>query len=247
MAVPVLPIATVLVALPLCLAACGRGNDASNLAALDAALTNGVADPALRGALEDQIVVDPQLTDQANPNAVRPPDRPVDGAVPVLKGDAKAAADAATRLAGGALMHAPAAVPASAGDTPLTLGALARRQQGARAGCAARIDYGMQWAQRLPQDFPIYPRARLTEAAGADGVDCKIRAASFVTDVPMQAAIDFYYTRARRAGYDASHEVLDGQHMLGGVRTADGGAYVVGFSAAPGGGTTVDLIANSGL
>lgn len=220
MAVPILPIAAVLVALSLSLSACGQGNDADNLAALDAALTNGVSDPALKGALEDQIVVDPKLTAQSDPNA-------------------------AARLAGGTLMHAPAAVPAKGEDTPLTLGALARRQKG--GGCAAKIDYGMQWAQRLPQDFPLYPGARLTEAAGVDGANCKIRAASFVTDVPMQAAIDFYYTRARRAGYDASHELLDGQHMLGGIRAADDKAYVISFSAAPDGGTTIDLIANSGL
>ncbi|MDF0545972.1 hypothetical protein PX699_26795 [Sphingobium sp. H39-3-25] len=247
MAVRMVPIAVVLAALPLSLAGCGRGDDANNLAALDAQLTNGVSDPALTGALEDQIVVDPQLTQQANPNAVRPADKPVDGAVPVLKGDAKAAAAAATRMAGGTLMHAPAAGPSRDDAAPLTLGALAHRQKAGKGGCAAKIDYGMQWAERLPQDFPLYPMARLTEAAGADGAGCRIRAVSFVTDVPMQAVIDFYYTRARRAGYDASHEVLDGQHMLGGVRRANDGAYVISFSAAPGGGTAVDLIANQGM
>ena len=82
-------------ALILALGACGKGDTDGNLAALDAQLTNNAADPALKSALGDDIVVDPRLVGQSNRNALRSPDRPADGAVPVLSGDAgKAQAEA---------------------------------------------------------------------------------------------------------------------------------------------------------
>jgi hypothetical protein len=230
-------------ALSLALSGCGGKDDAGNLAALDAQLTNNAADLALKGAPGDQIIVDPKLGGRTNRQAPRP----ADGAGPVLKGDAKAAATAALKLAGGTLLRAPAPVAARDGEPPLTPGARARGQEARRDGdCAAKLDYGMQWAQRLPRDLPLYPGARLTEAAGVAGDRCALRAASFVTAAPMGAVIDFYYTLARRGGYPASHEMLDGRHALGGVRPGDEGAYFIAFSPAPGGGTAVDLIANRG-
>jgi hypothetical protein len=54
------------------LAACG-GGATNNLAALDNSLAGNDADPALTSALEDQIMVDPTLAQQAHPNQARPP------------------------------------------------------------------------------------------------------------------------------------------------------------------------------
>jgi hypothetical protein len=233
------------------LGACDRKDDKDSLARLDAELANSTADPALKGALEDQIVVDPNLTGQSNANALRPAGRPLDGGLPAFKVDPKAVAAqiaAAEKLAGGKLLRAPEAIQTpSDGETPATLGALAR-DQGKRQGiaCDGKLDYGMEWAQRLPEALPLYPGARLTDAAGAEGKSCAIRAVSFLTGVPMQNLLDFYYTQAKRAGYAASHEIMDGQHMLGGVRGADEAAYVLTFAPAPGGATAVDLIANKG-
>lgn len=57
--------------LPLALAACSSaGNDSD-----DTATTNG-ADPALTSALQQQIMVDPSLSQQAQGDAVRPPRNP---------------------------------------------------------------------------------------------------------------------------------------------------------------------------
>lgn len=53
----------------LALAACSSEPDKSELNALDNQLAN--ADPALTSALEDQITVDPALTQQSNRNAAR--------------------------------------------------------------------------------------------------------------------------------------------------------------------------------
>src|SRR5688500_16648744 len=59
----------------LSLSACGRG-DESDLASLDNQIVGNDSDPALTSALQDQILVDPALTNQSNRNAVRPPETP---------------------------------------------------------------------------------------------------------------------------------------------------------------------------
>ena len=66
----------------LALAACGGGGGENDLAALDNELLANGADPALTSALEDQILVDPNLVQQAHPNAVRPPETPVQAQYP---------------------------------------------------------------------------------------------------------------------------------------------------------------------
>lgn len=65
----------------LLLAACsgGAGND---LAALDNELMANAADPALTSALEDQILVDPDLVQQNQPNSARPAEGPVQAQYP---------------------------------------------------------------------------------------------------------------------------------------------------------------------
>ena len=60
----------------LALAACGRGEE-NNLAEMDNSLIGNGADPALTSALEDQILTDPNLVQQSNPNTVRRPETPV--------------------------------------------------------------------------------------------------------------------------------------------------------------------------
>lgn len=80
----------------LALAACNRG-DGNNLAEMDNSLIGNGADPALTSALEDQILVDPNLVQQSNPNTVRPPETPVQAQYPA----AAAAGDAPTLSACG--------------------------------------------------------------------------------------------------------------------------------------------------
>ena len=70
--------------------------------------------------------------------------------------------------------------------------------------------------------------------------------ATFVTPVPWQSVMDFYYTQARRAGFDAEHRVMGGDHVLGGSRKDDGSAFLLLFTQAPGGKTSVDLLADNG-
>lgn len=125
----------------LALAACNRGQDEGNLAGLDNTLVGNDADPALTSALQDQIAVDPNLVNQSNRNAVRPPDAPVQAQYPPARAGAQVA-----RLGGPACQDAdkydynrnwakrlPAAFPLYPGGT---IGEAAGNNQGE---CRSRV------------------------------------------------------------------------------------------------------------
>jgi hypothetical protein len=203
------------------LAACG-GGATNNLAALDNSLAGNDADPALTSALEDQIMVDPTLAQQAHPNQARPPETPVQAQYPA----GSAAQGARTRRA-----------TAAAG-----VGGDSGREPGA---CGARFQYGMAWAERLPAAFPAYPGGRITEAAGNDHGDCRIRVVTFTTADPWQRVIDFYRGVVQRGGYDAEQQQRGGDHVLGGVNAATDGAYYL-IVTPKAQGSEVALIVNNG-
>jgi hypothetical protein len=152
---------------------------------------------------------------------------------------------AALNAPGKAPLRAPSPAPASG---KVTLGELATIQAGntKAKGCDRNFQYGAAWANRLPAAIPLYPGARVSEAAGNDSSACRLRIVSFTSAAPMQTLIDYYYTAAIRAGYSSEHQEKDGEHILAGVRESDDGAYYLSFANRAGGGTTVDLIANNG-
>ncbi len=226
------------------LSACGGDKEDRSIASLDAELVNNSVDPALREAVEAPIASDPDLAGEANRDAVRPSDKPLNGALPLLSPRETQAQ--ALKLAGGKLIHTPAVTrTVTSTREPVTLGGLAARQQG-RDCPPARISYAMQWAQRLPADLPIYPGAQLTEAAGADNRPCALRAASFVTGAAEGEVMDFYATMARRGGYTVEHVEENGGHVLSGTRDRDAGTYHIRFDSAPDSDMTVRLIVHSG-
>ena len=194
-------------------------------------------------------MVDPQLGRQANGDAIRPPGQPYSGGVP---DDGVAANTDKLDMAG--LMKTPAPTQAgkdcaqcAAARESVTLGGLAARQRDGRTSqCAASLSYGAGWATRLPRDLPLFPQARVTEAAGSEAGQCALRAVSFSAAQPMQTMLDWYYTRAVKSGYTSEHQVDGEQHILGGTRERDGGAYVLFLTARSDGGTDIDMVANNG-
>ena len=218
-----------LLALPL--VGCGKGKKEADLNSLDAQLTNNSVD------LADQVVVNPRLVRDGT-----------HAALPKLKGDAARALAESVKQAGGKLLATPAPTSGEPTESTATLATVAQEQAkpGGNGYCRKQLAYGMQWASRLPDPFIVYPGAKLTEAAGADKDGCTLRAATFVTPVPRQSVMDYYYTQARRSGFDAEHKLLDGDHVLGGTRKDDGSAFLLLFTDAPGGLTNVDIIADKG-
>ena len=236
----ILPFAAPTLAL-LALAGCGGQAPEKNLARLDQELIDGdnAVDPALASALEDQIMVDPALTAQANGDAVRPPSRAYSAPVP-----ADNVADAAQPAAPdpSKLMATPPPTRGNAIDraeASMTLGELAEAQGGS-PGCAAKVQYSTAWANRLPQQLPLHPQARVSEAAGVDSAACAMRVVSFSVPAALQPTMDWYYTKAKQAGFTAEHQAQGDAHSLGG--TGGPYAYIVFLSPRSDGGTDVDLV-----
>jgi hypothetical protein len=235
----------VFVFLPLALAGCGGGADRQ---LSDEELGNAV-DPAVASALHDPIMVDPALGAKANSDAIRPPSQPYSGALPA---DTVATNNGKAEL--GQLLTTPDPVPArkncpecAAARDAVTLGGLAARQKSPRvAGCAEALRYSAAWAQRLPADLPLLPKARVAEAAGADTNGCTLRVVAFAAPQPLRTTLDWYYTRAIRAGFSAEHQLEGDTHILGGARKRDDGAYMLFMTARADGGTDVELVANNG-
>ena len=208
-------------------------------------------DPATSGALGDQIMYDPDLAGQnrADSAAFVPSG---DGSLPTVDNGAEAITAAradALRMVGGPgkMQKAPAsqevagALPA---DAALTAAARAAAAPGGNGDCAARVQYTMQWAARLPAAFPVYPRGAVQEAAGTDASGCSLRVVNFVTPVPLGEVMDFYFSRARAAGFSAQRVLQGGDDVLGGVRGA--ASYVVYARRLPSGNTEVDLVTSGG-
>jgi hypothetical protein len=205
------------------LAACGQGSVANDIALND-------ADPALTSALEDQILTDPNLAQQSNRNNVRPPELPIRAEYPAAGGPPPVRRASAEH---------PGAAPAP--RAPLAGGGCGA---GGR-GPAASFSYGMEWAERLPAAFPPYPGGRVTEAAGQDSGECRVRVVTFRTSDPHQRVIDWYQQRAVHAGYSAEQQARGRDHVLGGVNQGTRGAYYLIVTPVQGG-SEVALIVNNG-
>ena len=171
----------------LALAACNTG-DGNNLAEMDNSLIGNGADPALTSALEDQILVDPNLVQQARPNTARPPETPIQAQYPA-----------------GSAGPSGGQVGAGAGDPAM------------QSACGIPFTMGNAYAQRLPAQFPIYPGGRLTEAAGADRGDCHIRVVTFTTPDGPDRVLGHYRNLAAGAGFSVEQQARGADKVLGGV------------------------------
>jgi hypothetical protein len=178
------------------LAACGSSNE-NALAAIDNEIAKADIDPAISTAIEDEILVDPALVQQSNPNGVRHPERPLQAPYPIRAGATSGQANDA----------------APDGEIP--------------SPCGVPFQSGAEWAERMPAEFPAYPGGRVSEAAGSDRGDCHARVVTFVTDHGWERVMDHYRAAASRAGYDTEHEQKGGDHLLGGTNGSNGGAYLV--------------------
>ncbi|WP_395330473.1 hypothetical protein WBP06_17960 [Novosphingobium sp. BL-8H] len=193
-----------------------------------------------QAALGDAIVVDPTMTAEsgaagAEKGIVLSPDSRSSQAIEATR---KAAAD----LAGG-LRELPEPVKGSASQLSAVAAAAAQTTPAAKAAktdCTTKVQYGPDWAQKLPAELPLYPRAAVQEAAGTDSDGCALRVVSFGTPVAQQDVIGFYRAMALKAGYSADYRLDGGDQVVGGGK--GGQAYVVFARKQSNGVTEVDLI-----
>lgn len=219
------------------LGGCQQRSPNSELANLDNQITANETDPALTSALEDQILVDPALTQQSNKNAVRPAESPTQAQYPLPSDAAQSGGRvAAGSRAGGAGQTSGRAETASAAEISAAGG----------ADCGPGLNYAPVWASRLPAAFAVYPGARLTDAAGNDRGDCRSRIVTFRTNAPPQRVLDHYRSRAAQAGYSAEHQMRQGDHILAGTAGQSDNAFYLILTPLSGGGSDVALITNGG-
>lgn len=195
------------------LAACNGAKDADNLAALDAKLTNGAVDGVSNEVIDAEVLAAVGGRMEKAPTAIETADS--------LPG-ARALSD---------LIHKRTGKDGSGASA------------GAAGDCAKFVQYGAEWAERMPEPFRAYPRARLIEAAGTAKAPCTLRLLSFSTPAGPDAVMDFYFTQAKRAGYDAEHLLIGNEHQLGGTKGE--AAYVVLARRGEGQQTEVDVVANA--
>lgn len=233
------PCRPMLALLPLALAACGS----------DPAPKQEADDPALSGALADQIMVDPDLAQQNRADsAIAVSGPPVTELPPIDRSEqAIAAARAeALKLAGGRLRPAPAPQTGDATTASLaeavTAAQVAQAAKGPAARCAGKAEFSAAWAAKLPPELAVYPRGAVQDAAGTDRDGCALRVVSFRTPVPPAEIVDWYHTRVTAAGYGATHRIEGKDHALGGSRGA--AAYIVYARVLEDGLTEVDLVAS---
>jgi hypothetical protein len=198
------------------LAACQGGDEA-------AANQGNDADPALTSALENEIMVDPNLA----------------------QGNQAAPATGQTAAASGQPGNPTAGTGGGQAPGQPTLAAAA--QVGGGPGCTNpdQFDYGPGWVNRLSPVFPVYPGGRVTDAAGNNSGNCRARAVTFTTGDSFERVLDWYHTKAVRAGYTSEQQVRDGDRILGGANQRDGGAFYLIVTPKPAG-AEVALITNTG-
>lgn len=209
------------------------------------------ADPALTGALADQIMVDPDLA-SANPASAGVAIGGGDGALPPENNSPEAVAAAkreALELVGGTgkMKNAPSPRPVAEGESPgaiITAAARAAQLGPDGANCGEMVDYTMAWAARLPAAFPVYPRGAVQESAGVDKDGCALRAVTFTTPVALEDVVNFYYTRAVAAGFSADRIRQGAEDMLGGAK--GGTSYLVSARKLSSGRTQIDLVTSGG-
>jgi hypothetical protein len=215
-----------------------------------AADPNAERDGAAAAALNDPIMVDPDLSAQNRGNSALSGGGPPQGDLPDFNRtpeEADAARAAAQAQLGAALQPAPAAAstaPKSRLAGALTMPAVAAASGIASKACAEGMGFTFGWSAQLPAGLQIYPRGHAVVAAGNDVGGCKVRAVRFVTPVSVSDAVDYYFASARGARlsperrHEGDDEVIAGK--LGSGSTA---AYI---RKRADGLTEVDLI-SSGL
>ena len=206
------------------------------------ALAPEARDPVVVSAINDPLMVDPDLASQNRPSAALEGGGPASAMIPLVKrtdAEIAAAKAEAQKLLG---KEIPTALSPASGDSdavsPESLGLAAAALSGEGKRCAAKLGYTARWALQLPTALPIYPRGHLQEAAGNDLDGCKLRAVNFLTPVAVEDVVAFYH--ARLGGASASYRLDGADHVL---RASKGGAqFLVLVRKTPDGLTEVDLV-----
>lgn len=210
---------------------------ASGCARPDPVAPQGETDPAVAQAVIAPILTDPDLVSLDRRFAVMSDPGPLDASIPF--DDFAAQTIAAARAEARALLvdAPPGALAAGVDCEGCAAPLLAERARILGADCAANLDEDLEWALRLPEDLPIYPKAHLREGVGRNSGACPLRGASFTAPVPAGEVLAFYRALAARAGFALRQAGSDGL-----VGTRGSARIAVLVRPLPGGLSHFDLL-----
>lgn len=201
------------------------------------------SDPAVTGALGDNIVVDPEMAD-GNGSALAADEGEI--TLPPQDRSPEAIADAkakAASIAGGALKPLPSPSDGAVetlSQSAATAAQVAEQSRLAKTDCTTRLGYSNTWAAKVPATLPIYPRGAVQEAAGVAGDGCAMVVVNYATPVKPEDVMGFYRAMAGKGGYGADYKRDGDEYVIGGTKGAK--AYVVYAHDLGNGVTEVNLI-----
>ncbi|MGB3753578.1 MAG: hypothetical protein WA954_06740 [Parerythrobacter sp.] len=175
------------------------------------------ADPVVQRALNDPLMIDPDLSSQNLANAALSFE--IGHPVPPENADASAALaarEAALKLLKGATPDLqPVADNAAAPGDAEALNVLGRlKRLGIAEKCLAGARFSALWVTRLPDGLEPYPRASVKEAAGTDAGGCEVRGVIYLSPVSIEDIIAFHAARASDAGFATEYRIGEGWHLL---------------------------------
>lgn len=205
-------------------------------------------DPASEQALNEDLMTDPDLAGSNEANAALSGSS--DRSLPTINRSPEAIAAARSRaaeLVGGTDALRQVGEPRTLGTTDNVTPAMRQAARAAvspgGANCAEQVEYTNTWAAKLPETFPVYPRANTLEAAGTDEGACALRIVTFRSPVPLNDVLAFYNTRALGNGYSAEHVKAGGDSILSGTKGQS--SFVVYGRSLPSGITEIDLVTSA--
>ena len=220
------------------LAACGQ-----EPAVTDSGVVNAV-DPYIARALNDPLMVDPDLAYRSEANAAIT--FGYDHALPSFKATEEAAG-AAREVARLELLEA-GPIP----DLPLPSGSGAAQSLADRFGveavldaveaparCRVDIKGDFAYAATMPDIARVMPHGMVRVAAAVNAPDCDLRLVRYVTPVAIKDALQYHYTIADRAGFEVGYHAEPEASLTANRR----GTYLKVFARpASGDLTAVDII-----
>lgn len=201
-------------------------------------------DPQLARALDDPLMVDPDLSwrNEASSVVAIRNGHPL----PALgvRDDLVSRARETARLElldDGPIPSLPAF---AAGDAGISLAAATTADEmveavGARVDCVGRLTSDLDWSTRMPPTSSIMPHGMVQQAAGADVGTCVIRVVRYIVPVGIEDALEYHFAKADRARFDVSLINTPEAQMIAERRDQK---LVVHARGAPGGMTAVDVV-----
>lgn len=219
------------------LAACGGDN-------VDVPANAVVQDPLLSRALNDPLMVDPDLAWRSQANAVI---ALRDGhPLPPLatSGDMTSRALEAMRLEllkNGQIPPLPAASASEGSPSLADLETAAEMVEavGSRTDCIAAMDDNLQWSANLPPTSAIMPHGMVQQAAGVDQGNCVIRVVRYLTLVGVEDALEYHFAKADRERFRIERFTVPESSLRAERRDQQLAVHV---RQAPGGMTAVDVV-----